>query len=340
MNYNYISPHNAVPGGTISVGIQRSSTTSNQVKIHSLSKRDPSILKQYRNGPSECLSLFTRDRLNKSSSFAEGKEADNVPTRKNDKIPKLPERKEDRSMVDAASTSSRQGNHEILTWTNPKRNLSFKKEITALNEISSEHDRITGLYVSRSSLETVINTEQGSGMEKETGVEPESAVSFLLSLQQPLETELTSIDNSSPLVKASHGENTRACRAPTSRGVSRTYATSSLQVVNTSRRGMLKPQAGVEPAPAASSLLSPQQSLETVPTATDTLTPLVKATDCGNTHACRAPPSRGVTRNYATSNLYGANTVAAPTSLPVSRQQVLDDCLVAANGTHERIESL
>jgi hypothetical protein len=91
-------------------------------------------------------------------------------------MPKLPERKEDRS------TSSRQGNHEILTWKDPKRNLSFnKKELTTLKEVFSEYDRITGLHVSRSSLETVINMEHGSGMEKQTGVEPESAVYCIFS---------------------------------------------------------------------------------------------------------------------------------------------------------------
>jgi hypothetical protein len=291
---NCISTHNAVLGETISVGIQRSCTTSN---LDSLSKMDPPILKRCRNGPSECLSLSTRNILNSSRGKKKDEapmlpgrnKAANVPTPKNDMMPKEgPERKEDRS------TYRRQGN---------QRKFSFnKKELTTLEELISEYDRITGLHVSCSSLETVINMERESEMEKETGVELESAVSSLLSPQQSLETKLTSIDTPSPLLKAPHRGNTHACRAPPSRGVSRTYATSNLHVMNTRRRGVLTPQAGVEQAPPVSSLLSPQQSLVSVPTSTATLRPLVKAAHRGNTHACRAPPSRGVRRTYATSN--------------------------------------
>jgi hypothetical protein len=218
------------------------------------------------------MEAFKYEPERRGGKIAEGKEADNVPTRKNDKMSKLPERKEDRY------TSSRQGDNEMLSCKAPKRKITFnKKELTDLEEVFSEYDRITGLHVSRSSLETVINMEHGSGMEKQTGIEPESAVCSLVpvSPQQLLETELISIDTSSPLVKAPHRGNTHACRAPPSRGVSRTYATLNLRGANTIRRTVLKPQAEVEPAPAVSSLLSPQQSLETVPTSTDTLTPFV-----------------------------------------------------------------
>jgi hypothetical protein len=129
-----------------------------------------------------------------------GETAADAPTRKNDNIPKLPQR----------TTSTRQENHAPSEATVQKRSqpLNKKQELT-LEEVFSEYDLIVGLHESSSSLKALI-TSEGNETEQPKGVEPVEDPSL-----QALETVPTSTDTLAPVLPKFPGRGKpQAHRAP------------------------------------------------------------------------------------------------------------------------------